>query len=304
MTETSIAAIGFGDKDLLVLKSMLSLVAQPKGLTWRMVDDPALAQLAFLAHMPPERIAGFVAQSGDRTLLIYCCSRDEQAPSGVRVVGHCPPRANELAEILGEVAQRAEAAAAAAQNEAESAVAARAARKLFLEEHTLIGAIQAAIPKFLIDQPLAVSVPGAPNLLIDSHSGIRTVHADPSWFSGPDVWRTDPALCQIGPAKDPQLLKECRRFPPRPYQAMRFWGVMSASRGAPLEEISRAARVGLKKKLDFRMLPHLEWQPRLADTLVGKTMTPETIVAAAGRPVEEIIDFLNAAAVIGLVKTE
>lgn len=303
MTETSIATIGFEDKDLMVLKSLLSLVAKPKGVTWRMVEDPALAQVVFLGHMPPERIAGLVARFGDRLLLIYCCSRDENPPPGVRALGHCPPRANELAEVLVEAAQQVAAVAATTERATESAVAARAMRKQFLPERSLIGAIQTIIPKLLIDQPLAVSVPGAPNLLVDVHSGVRTAHADPAWFSGPDFWRADPALCQIRITSDAQLLGECRRFPVRAYQALRFWGVMSASQGAPLEEIARATRVGLKKMPDFRLLPHLEWQPRLAEGLVGKLVAPEAIVAAAGRPVEEIIDFLNAVAVLGLVKT-
>jgi len=302
MTQTSIAAIGFEDKDLMVLKSLLSLVAKPKGVTWQMVEDPALAQMVFLGHMSPERIAGLVTQFGGRLLLIYCCSRDEAPPPGVRVLAHCPPRANEIAEVLIEAAQAAAAVAATAQRAAESAVAERAVRKQFIPERSLIGAIQAIIPKLLIDQPLAVSVPGAPNLLVDAHSGIRTAHADPAWFSSPDFWRADPALCQIRVTNDAQLLRECRRFPARAYQALRFWGVMSASQGAPLAEIAQANRVGLKKMPDFKVLPHLEWQLRLAEGLVGKLESPEAIVSAAGRPVEEIIDFLNAAAVLGLVK--
>ncbi|MDP2823913.1 MAG: hypothetical protein Q8O52_14710 [Sulfuritalea sp.] len=301
MTETSIATIGFEDKDLMVLKSLLSLVA--RGVTWRMVEDPALAQIVFLGRMPQERVAGLVAQFGDRLLLIYCCSRGEEAPPGVRVLGHCPPRANEIAEVLVESVQQASASAATAQRATESAVAARAMRKQFLPERSLIGAIQTIIPKLLIDQPLAVSVPGAPDLLVDVHAGVRTAHADPAWFSSPDFWRADPAVCQIRITTDARLLGECRRFPARAYQALRFWGVMSASQGAPLAEIARATRVGLKKMPDFRLLPHLEWQPRLAEDMVGKLVAPETIVAAAGRPAEEIIDFLNAAAVLGLVRT-
>lgn len=303
MTETSIAAIGFEDKDLMVLKSLLSLVAKPKGVTWRMVEDPSSAHMVILGYLPPERIASLVAMYGNSLLLVYCCSRDENPPPGVRVLGHCPPRANELSEVLGEASQRATAVAATVQHATEAAVAAQVARKPFVEEHSLSGSIQAAILKYLIDQPLLVTVPDAPNLLIDAHSGIRSVHADPAWFSAPDFLRTDPALCQVGPTKDAQLLKECRRFPPRPYQALRFWGVMSASQGAPLEEIARASRVGLKKMPDFRILPHLEWQPRLAEGMVGKLATPEAIVTAAGRPAEEVIDFLNAAAALGLVKT-
>jgi hypothetical protein len=303
MTKVSIATIGIEDKDLMVLKSLLSLVARANGLSCQLVDDPAIAQIAFLGHLPPERIAALVGQFGDRLLLIYCCSRGEEAPPGCRVLAHCPPRANEIAEVLAEAAQQVTASAATAQRATESAVAARAMRKQFLPEQSLIGAIQAIIPKLLIDQPLAVVVPGAPTLLVDTHAGVRAAHADSAWFSGPDFWRADPAACQIKITNDARLLGECRRFPARPYQALRYWGVMSASQGAPLAEVARATRVGLKKMPDFRFLPHLDWQPRLAESMVGKLEAPETVVAAAGRPVEEIIDFLNAVAVLGLLKT-
>jgi len=304
MTDVSIATVGIEDKDLLVLKSLLPLVARTQGLSWQLVEDPAVAQIAFLGRLPPERVAELVGRLGDRLLLIYCCSRGEEAPPGVRVLGHCPPRANEIAEVLAEAAQLAIASAATVQRATESAVAARAMRKLFQPERSLIGAIQAIIPKLLIDQPLAVSVPGAPDLLVDANAGVRTARADPAWFSSHDFWRADPAACQIKVTNDSKLLRECRRFSARPYQALRFWGVMSASQGQPLAEIARATLVGLKKMPDFKLLPHLEWQPRLAEALVGKLSAPEHVVASAARPIEEIIDFLNAAAVLGLVKTE
>lgn len=307
MTELSIATVGIEDKDLTVLKSLLPLVARMKDLTWQLVEDPAAAQIAFLGHLPPERVAALVAQYGERLLLIYCCSRGEDAPPGVRVLGHCPPRANELAEVLAEAAQRATAATSASQLAtrlaAETAVAARAARTLFDPSHSLPGAIHDKLPRLLIDQPLAVIVPDVPSLLVDVHSGVRTAHGDPAWFSRPDFWRVDPATCQLTTTIDPRVLAEGRRFPARPIQVLRFWGVMSASQGRPRAEVARAAEVGLKKTPDFKMLPHLEWQQRLAETMVGKLASPESLAATAGRPLEEIYDFLNAAAELGLLKT-
>jgi len=307
MTELSIATIGIEDKDLTVLKSLLPLVTRMKDLTWKLVEDPAVAQIAFLGHLPPERVAALVAQYGDRLLLIYCCSRGEDAPPGVRVLGHCPPRASELAEVMGEAAQRATTAVAASQLAtrlvAESAVAARAARTLFDPARSLPGAIHDKLPRLLIDQPLAVIVPGAPSLLIDVHFGVRTAHGDPAWFSRPDFWRVDPATCQLTTTIDARVLGEGRRYPARPIQAIRFWGVMSASQGMPLADIARAAEVGLKKMPDFKMLPHLEWQPRLAESMVGSLASPEQLAAVAGRPIEEIYDFLNATFELGLIKT-
>jgi hypothetical protein len=307
MTILSIATVGIEDKDLTVLKSLMPLVARMKSFSWQLVEDPAVAHIAFLGRLSPERVAALVGQFGDRLLLIYCCSRGEDAPPGVRVLAHCPPRANELADAMVEAVQRAAdftaASAVATQRAAESAVAARAARTVFDPARSLPGAIHALLPKLLIDQPLAVHVPDAPCLLVDVHVGVRTAHADPAWFARPDFWRVDPAACQLKITKDVNVLGECRRFPARSYQALRFWGVMCASQGAPLAEIARANAVGLKKLPDFKLLPHLEWQPRLAEGMVGKLTAPEQLAAAVTRPIEDIFDFLNAACVLGLVNT-
>jgi len=307
MTELSIATIGIEDKDLMVLKSLLPLVAGTKGLGWHLVEDPAVAHIAFLGHLPPERVAALVGQLGGGPLIIYCCARGEDAPLGVRALGHCPPRANELTEVLVEAAKRATASAAAsavaAKSAAESAVAARAARKIFDPARSLPGAIHDKLPRLLIDQPLAVNVPGVPSLLIDVHAGVRTAQGDPAWFSRPDFWRVDPATCQLTTTIDVRVLGENRRYQARPIQTVRFWGVMSASHGRPLAEIARAAEVGLKKIPDFKLLPHFDWQPRMAESMVGKLAAPERLAAVAKRPIEEIYDFLNAAAEIGLLKT-
>lgn len=301
MAELSIAAIGIEDKDLMVLKSLLPLVLNTKEFSWRLVDDPAAAQIAFLGHLPPERVAALVGQFGDGPMLVYCCSRGEQAPSGVRVLGHCPPRASELSEVLAEAARRP-MAAMAAESAAEAASAASPERKLFDPARSLPGAIHAKLPKLLIDQPLAVNVPGAPSLLIDVHSGVRSAHGDPAWFSQPDFWRVDPDLCQLTTIIDAKGLAESRRYHARPIQALRFWGVMSASRGMPLADIARASEVGLKKLPDFKILPHYEWQRRLAELMAGKPAAPAQLASAMGRPIEDIFDFLNAAAELGLLK--
>jgi hypothetical protein len=307
MTVLAIATVGLEEKDITVLKSLLPLVARLKSLDLQLVDDPAVAQVACLGRLPPERITELVAQYGGQMILVYCCSRGEDPPPGVRVLGHCPPRANELAEVLGEAAQRATAATTASQLatrlSAESSAAARAARTLFDPSRSLPGAIHDKLPRLLIDQPLAVIVPDVPPLLIDVRSGVRTAHGDPAWFSRPDYWRVDPTTCQLTTTFDARILSEGRRFPARPIQAVRFWGVMSASQGMPRAEILRATEVGLKKMPDFKMLPHLEWQPRLAETMMGKLVSPESLAATAGRPLEEIYDFLNAVAELGLLKT-
>jgi hypothetical protein len=299
MTDLAIATVGLEDNDVTVLKSLLPLVARLKGLNLQLVDDPAAAQVACLGRLPLERVTELVAEYGARMILIYCCSRGEVPPPGVRVLGHCPPRANELADVLVEAAQMA-AAAKAARVVAAAPVAPPV---LFDPTRSLAGAIHALLPKLLIDQPLAVNVPAAPCLLLDVHAGVRTAHADPAWFTRPDFWQADPTICQLKITSDAQLLTECRRFPARPYQALRFWGVMCASQGKPLAEVARATEVGLKKMPDFKLLPHLAWQPRFAEALVGKTAPPARLAAEAGRSLEEVYDFLNAAAVLGLLKT-
>lgn len=301
MTDLAIATVGIDDKDLTVLKSLLPLVSRLKGLNLRLVDDPAIAQVGCLGRLPPERVAELVAQHGAYMILIYCCSRGEAPPPGVRILGHCPPRANELAEVMVEAAQHAQQAAAV--KAAMAAAAPTIAPALFEPSRSLPGAIHALLPKLLIDQPLAVNVPNAPCLLLDVHAGVRTGHADPAWFNRPDFWRADPAACQLKTTSDAQLLAECRRFPARPYQALRFWGVMCASQGKPMAEVAKAAEVGLKKMPDFKLLPHLEWQPKLAEAMVNKLATPARLAVGAGCTLEEMYDFLNAAAVLGLLKT-
>lgn len=301
MTDLAIATVGIEDKDLTVLKSLLPLVSRLKGLNLQLVDDPAVAQVACLGRLPPERVAELVARYGGRMILIYCCSRGEDPPPGVRVLGHCPPRANELADVLVEAAQHATATKAAAA--AAIAAAAPVAPALFDPARSLAGAIHALLPKLLIDQPLAVKVPAAPCLLLDVHAGVRTAHADPGWFTRPDFWHADPSICELKTTSDARLLGECRRFPARPYQALRFWGIMCASQGRPVAEVAKATEVGLKKLPDFKMLPHLEWQPRFAEGLLNKLAPPVRLAAEAGRPIGEIYDFLNAAAAIGVLKT-
>jgi hypothetical protein len=304
MTDLAIATVGIDDKDLTVLKSLLPLVSRLKGLNLQLVEDPAVAQVACLGRLPVERVAELVAQYGARMILIYCCSRGEAPPPGVRVLGHCPPRANELAEVLAEAAQHTQQTRQAEAASAAMAAAAPAvAPALFDPARSLPGAIHALLPKLLIDQPLAVNVPDAPCLLLDVHAGVRTGHADPAWFTRPDFWRADPAACQLKTTSDARLLTECRRFPARPYQALRFWGVMCASHGKPMAEVARATEVGLKKLPDFKLLPHLDWQPRLAEAMVNKLASPAKLAVGAGRTLEEVYDFLNALSVLGLLKT-
>jgi len=301
MTDLAIATVGIDDKDLTVLKSLLPLVSRLKGLNLSLVDDPAKAQVGCLGRLPPERVADLVAQHGAHMILIYCCSRGEAPPPGVRVLGHCPPRANELAEVLAEAAQHTQQAAAV--KAALAAAAPTAAPALFDPARSLAGAIHALLPKLLIDQPLAIKVPAAPCLLLDVHAGVRTAHADPAWFTRPDFWHADPAICELKTTSDAALLGACRRFPARPYQALRFWGILCGSQGRPVAEVAKAAEVGLKKLPDFKLLPHLEWQPRFAEGLVNKLAPPARLASESGRPIGEIYDFLNAAHAIGLLKT-
>jgi hypothetical protein len=301
MTDLAIATVGIEDKDLTVLKSLLPLVSRLKGLNLQLVDDPAVAQVACLGRLPPERVAELVARHGDHMIMIYCCSRGEEAPPGVRVLGHCPPRANELAEVLVEAAQHATAKRAVAA--AAIAAAVPAVLEVFDPARSLAGAIHALLPRLLIDQPLAIKVPAAPCLLLDVNAGVRTAHADPNWFTRPDFWHADPSICELKTTTDSSLLGECRRFPARPYQALRFWGIMCASRGRPVAEVAKAAEVGLKKLPDFKLLPHLDWQPRFAEGMLNKLAPPARLAAEAGRPIGDIYDFLNAANAIGLLKT-
>jgi hypothetical protein len=301
--QVSIATIGIEDKDLTVLKSVLNLVTPgASGVEWRFIDDLAQADIAFLGNLEIDDVNGLVRDLGNRVTLIYCCSRGEAPPPGVRTLAHCPPRANELAAVFSEV--QARHAQAPVPAPAPTAAAKPAAASDFFElDHSLAGFIHARLLRLLIDQPLAVTVPGAPCLLVDIHNGVRTVHADPAWFTSGDFLRADPATCQMEVATDARVLSECRRQQTRPYLALRFWGVMSASRGRALADVARAKAVGLKKLPEFKVLPHLAWQPALAQEMVGKTATAEQWAASAGKPVGDVLDFINACAVLSLLKT-
>jgi hypothetical protein len=78
---------------------------------------------------------------------------------------------------------------------------------------------------------------------------------------------------------------------------------MCASQGRPLPEVARATEVGLKKLPDFKLLPHLEWQPRLAETMLNGLATPARLAVGIDRTLEEVYDFLNGLSVLGLLKT-
>jgi hypothetical protein len=297
----SVATVGIGDKDLTVLKSVLNLVTSGgRGTEWQLVDNLAVADMAFLGHLDVEEVEGLVRDLGDRVMLIYCCSRGETPPQGVRTLPHCPPRANDLNVVFAEAMGRKSVAPPPAP---APTPAAPPKQPIFEADQSLAGAIHSRLLRLLIDQPLAVNVPGAPCLLVDVHNGVRTVHADPVWFKEAEFFRTDPANCRLEVATDGRMLAECRRQATRPYLALRFWGVMCASRGRPLADVARASAVGLKKLPDFKLLPHLDWEPALAQAMLGKTAAPAQWAQSIGKPVSDVTDFLNACAVLGLLKT-
>ncbi|WIM06772.1 MAG: hypothetical protein OHM77_05770 [Candidatus Nitricoxidivorans perseverans] len=295
MEQFRIATVGIEAKDLTVLKSLINLVTGSKGASWQHVEDPAQAQVAFLGHLPKARIDALVAELTPRVLLVYCCSRGEAPPEGVEVIGHCPPRASELSQILTRV--RPAAAPPAPASEPPPAV------EIFEPDRCLAGAIHALLPRLLIDQPLLVAAPDAPPLLLDIHAGVRSAHADPSWFTRQDPWRVDVAACLLSTDGSAAKLAECRRYPAHPYPAVRFWGILGASAGRPSREIARAAALGLKRPPDFKTLPHLDWHPRLAGAMLDQRESVAHWSVVADRPVGEVIDFLNACAAVGLVRT-
>lgn len=309
MGRIAVAAIGIEAKDLTVLKSLLNLVTGSQGVPWDFVDDPAVAHLSFLGKLPREDVAAMAADPGRRGLLVYCCQRGELAPAGV-VAAHCPPRANELAQLFAEAVRLAEGTPAAAPaagiapvvNVAAEVVAPVPALAVLEPDRILAGAIHAQMPRLLMDQPLMVVVAGAPPLLLDVHAGVRTVHADPAWFATPDYWRADASAWKLTTVPDPARWTECRRHPAKPYPALRFWGVVSGSQGRPKKEVAKAGEIGLKKPPEFKVLPHLEWHPTLAAAMVEKKAPLALWASTSGRPMAEVIDFVNGCAALGLLK--
>lgn len=312
MGRIAVAAIGIEAKDLTVLKSLLNLVTGSQSVPWHFVDDPAEAHLSFLGKLPREQVEAMAADPARRSLLVYCCQRGEAAPEGV-VSAHCPPRANELAQLFAEAARRIQETPAAAPAEAaspapapivaaEPSVAPAPAVEILDPDRILVCAIHALMPRLLMDQPLLVTVADAPPLLLDVHAGVRTVHADPAWFSGPDYWRVEASSWKLVTTPEPALWAECRRHAARAYPALRFWGVVSASRGRPAKEVAKASEIGLKKLPDFKVLPHLNWHPGLAAAMVEKKAPLNAWAAAVGQPVVDVVDFVNGCAALGLLK--
>lgn len=309
MKQIAIATVGVDAKDLTVLKSVLNLVAGSVGMAWQPVEQPGEAQLAFIGPAGRDRLVDLAKALGDRVLLVYCCQRDEAPPAGVAVT-HCPPRANELAKLFSDAAARPAAQrgpAAAAPPPARTAVAAAEASPLhaplFDGELCLAGAIHATLPRLLIDQPLLALLPELPPLLVDVHAGLRTVHSDPLWFKRQEPWRAARGSWLLSSDIDGGRLAECRRFPPRPYAALRFWGTVGASMGRPCRELARAESVSLKKMPDFRTLPHADWHTILAKAMVEDKATLSHWAGVAARPVAEVVDFVNGCAALGLLKT-
>jgi hypothetical protein len=312
MGRIAVAAVGIEAKDLTVLKSLLNLVTGSQSVPWHFVDDPAQAHLSFLGNLPRDQVEALASAPDRRGLLVYCCQRGESAPAGV-VSAHCPPRANELAQLFAEAVRLADGASGATSTvtatPAEVAAAPPAAApvavpaaEILEPERILAGAIHALMPRLLIDQPLLVTVAEAPPLLLDVHAGVRTAHADPAWFASPDFWRVEASAWKLSTAPDPARWAECRRHPARPYPALRFWGVVSGSRGRPKKEVAKAAEIGLKKLPDFKALPHWAWHPAMAAAMTEKKAPLAAWASLVGHPVAEVIDFVNGCAALGLLK--
>lgn len=296
MERITVAVVGIEAKDLTVLRSLLNLVAGSMSVSWTQVDEPRQAQLAFLGHLPPAQVEALVQELGSRVLLIQCGEAGAAVPAGV-VTARCPPRSQELARIFTEAARRGQEAAAAA-----TAPTPPEPVECFDAERCLAGAIHAMLPRLLIDQPLLVSVPEAPPLLVDVHAGVRTVHADPAWFARPDFWRAGADAWKLATTPNPARWAECRHHGARPYPALRFWGIMSASQGRPVKEIARSAELGLRKPPDFKTLPHEDWQRPLAEAMLARRAPLEEWAAAAARPLSAVVDFLNGCAALGLLR--
>lgn len=282
-----VSAVGIKDKDLLVLKSLLALVGKTIHVECGFVEDPADARTVFIGKLPPPEVAALAGQFAGRKHLIHCQTGEETPPPGVRMLAHCPPRLGELAALLGELvaAPTAEAAPAAT----------------FEVDDCLAGAIQLRIPKLLMDQPLLVHSPATPPLLVDAHSGLRTVHADPAWFQDSAPWRTPVAECRIEIAFDQSKLADIRRHAARPFLGMRFWGVMSASHGRLSSQLSANSLFALRKLPDFRRWPHHPWQAALADQMLDQPAKLDHLTSVAGQAKSEVVDFLNAAHAVGLL---
>lgn len=297
MKQVGVAAVGIVDKDLLVLRSLLALVGESRQVDLPDVGAPERAQLIFLGHLPADRLGEVVRAHGHHAVLVYCCTAGEPPPAGVRTLAHCPPRLAELAHVVADVVERVGALAPATG--APAAGSATAGAPPFEAERSLAGAIQARLPRILIDQPLLIRVPDHSPVLVDVRSGVRLVHAEPGWFAGVAGWRVPANACEFVADAAVDEVRRCRRLPLRPLAALRYWGILAASDGRAGGEWPRWASLGLKKMPDFATLPHLEWHPILARQMVGQWASPSAWAHAVRRPLPAVHDFLNAAAAMG-----
>lgn len=302
MDRYTVAALGLEPQELTILKSLLGVFAGSEGVELELVEEPGLAQISFLGHMPPNQLQELASSTSEGSLLVYCRSRDEEpmpAGDGVLVLEHCPPRSTDLNRIMEAVRARANAAPPAGKVARPSAPGVAA----FAADECLASRIHTTLPKLLADQQLAVAVAGAPCLLIDVQAGVRTVHAHPTWFSHPDYWRALPHKCVLSTDAPPEKIAHCRKYPALSYRAMRFWGLMSTAAGRPLPEIAKANTVGLRKLPDFKRLPHHAWQAEIAPAMVGKQASPHDWAARFSHEIGDIIDFLNGCTGLDLLAT-
>jgi hypothetical protein len=299
MDRYSVAAIGLQDQELTILKSLLGIFAGSMGIELELTDDPDTAQISFLGHMSPERLQELSTAAGPSRLLVYCKARGEdRMPSGdnLLVLDHCPPRSVDLNRVI-------EAARGSRTAQTDDSERRMPETDTLETDACLAGRIHTTLPKLLADQQLAVTVRGAPCLLIDVQAGVRTVHAHPTWFSHPDYWRAPPDKCVLSTDAPAEKIAQCRKYPARSYRAMRFWGLMSAARGRPLPEIARANTVGLRKRPDFKRLPHHAWQAEVAPEMVGAQATPHDWAARFSCEIDDMIDFLNGCTGLDLLST-
>lgn len=299
MDRYSVATIGIENQELTILKSLLTVFSGSTGVTLELIEDPDTAQISFLGHLDPERVRE-LAQSADRRgVLVYCRARGEEPPmvatDGVVILDHCPPRSVDLSRVIETVRKYKPTAPTDTAEQAPQML------PTFDVEGYLAARIHATLPRLLADQQLVVAEPGAPCLLVDVRAGVRTVHAHPNWFTHPNYWRATADEYVLRTDAPPEKLAECRKYPAIPYRAMRFWGLMSATRGRPLPEIAKANTVGLRKLPDFKHLPHLAWQAEFAPQMVGKQASPQEWAARSGHGVGEVIDFLNGCTGLDLI---
>jgi hypothetical protein len=285
-----IATVGLSDRERLLLRSLVRLVEHRLGSAWEVYDEQGgEAEVVVIAPQgagPWEDL-----EAGVLPAIAVACA--QQAPEGARWVLHKPIRAAELIALLERLGEHL----GAPPPEARQAAPAGAFRPgEYLPGLLDTGAVAGNVFRF--------ALPDGPGVLVDPVSGV--FYSKASLAALAPLLRASAHTIQVSPLLGAHLQRELevRRLQPRPLESLVFAAVAAASRGRVLEGRQADAPAHLKRWPDFMHLPRRPGHLRLAAYLSRYAATVAQAARVTGVPLSEVVDFVNACAVTGLLDEE